>query len=144
MAITRTVSNLFKTELGKGTVDLTSDAYKLILLEVGFVYDKDAHGTYADVSANEIATGYGYTQNTTAPAIDSAWAQDNVNDKASLTWADITFTAAGGDIEDFVAAIIYDDTHASNVIIGCIEFGQTISVTSGNSYTLEQLGFDGA
>jgi len=146
MAVTLTVSNKFKYEMGIESVDLSSDTCKVILMESGFVYDKDVDGTYAQVSTEEITTAGAYTAGGYALTVDSAWAQDNANDKAAITWVDKTFTASGAAFDTFCAAIIIlsvdATTDSTDVIIGCIEFGQDIDVADGNSFQLQDLGYD--
>ena len=146
MAITLTVSNKFKYEMGIESVDLSSDTVKVILMESGFVYDKDADGTYANVSADEITSAGGYTVGGEALTVDSAWAQDNTNDRAAITWVDKTFTASGAAFDTFCAAILVltvdATTDTTDVVIGCIEFGQDISVADGASFQLQDMGYN--
>ena len=144
MAVVLTVSNKFKFEMGQGKINFTSDAFKVILMKSGFVFDKDAHGVYADISANEITNAGGYTVGGYALTADSAWAQDNTGDKASITWVDKAFTASGAAFDTFCAAIIFDDTPTSpaDIIVGCITFGQDIDVADGNNFQLTDMGYD--
>lgn len=135
-----TVPNEFKYENGKGNNDFSSDVYKLILMADTFSFNKDTHGTYSDVSASEISSTGGYAAVTLT--VSSAWAQDDTNDKGSISWSNVTFTASGGDFDDFGSAIVYNDSHASDLIVGHIDFEQTIVLASGNSFQLQQLGFD--
>ena len=135
-----TVPNEFKFENGKGNNDFSSDTYKLILMSDSFTFNKDTHGTYSDVSASEISSSGGYAAQTLT--VDSAWAQDNVNDKGTIAWNNVTFTASGGDFDDFGSAIVYNDSHGSDVIVGHIDFEQTISLANGNSFQMQSLGFD--
>ena len=139
---TLTVPNEFKYEMGIGAVDFSSDAFKVALMATGFTFDPDTHGTWADVSASELAGGSGYTAGGADLTASSAWAQDNTNDRASVSWNNVTWTASGGDIGPFAAAIVYDSTHGSNVIVGCIAFDSDVTVSDGNDFTLEDLGYD--
>lgn len=141
MAVTLTIPNEFKFEKGKGAVDFSSDSFKIILMATGFVFAKDTHGTYADVSASEITNAGGYTVGGQALAITTAWNQDNTGDRGYIAFTDEVFTASGAAFDTFCAAIIYDDTHASDVIVGCIEFGQDIDVADGNSFTVEDMSY---
>lgn len=141
---TRTVSNQFKYEKGIGAVDFSSDVFKIALMGTGFVFDKDAHGTWSDVSASEISTAGGYTAGGEALSVSSAWAQDDTDDQADISWSDHTFTASGSAFDAIAAAIIYDDDHASDVIVGAIEFDSDITVSDGNSLQLQSLGYNDA
>lgn len=140
MAITRTVSNEFKFELGKGNIDFSSDTFKGMLMDSTFTFNQDTHGTVSDVSADEISSAGGYARATLV--VGTAWNQDNTDNKGSIAWNDVTWTASGASFDNFVAVIIYDDTHASDVIVGCIALGQTLSVGDGNSFQLQNIGFE--
>lgn len=135
-----TVPNEFKFDNGKGLNDFSTDTYKIMLMDDTFTFDKDTDGTVSDVSANEISSTGSYARVTLT--VDSAWAQDNTNDKGSIAWNNVTFTASGADFDDFASAIIYNDSHASDLIVGHIDFEQTISLANGNSFQLQSLGFD--
>ncbi len=139
---TRTLSNQFKYEKGIGAVDFSSDTFYVALMGTGFVFDPDAHGVWADISASEISTAGGYTTGGEAMSVSSSWTQDDTNDQASISWNNHTFTASGADFDAIAAAIVYDYTHASNLIVGAIEFDSDINVSDGNSLQLQDLGFD--
>lgn len=140
MAITRTVSNEFKFELGKGAIDFSSDTFKAMLMDTSFTYNQDTHGTVSDVSSDEITSAGGYARETLV--VDTAWSQNDTDNKGVIAWDDVTWTASGASFDDFLAVIIYDDTHASDVIVGCIALGQTLSVGDGNSFQLQNIGFE--
>ena len=139
---TVTVSNQFKYEKGLGNVDFSSDTFKIALMANGYTFDEDAHGVWADVSASEISTTGGYTAGGEALTVESAWVQDDTDDQADISWSDHTFTASGAAFDAISGAIIYDDTHASDLIVGAIMFDSDISVSDGNSLQLQDLGFD--
>lgn len=134
------LSNKIKFELGKAGIDFTSDTFKVALMDILFVFDPDTHGTFADVSASEIASTGAYVAGTLT--VETAWNQDNDNDRAYLEWNNYTFSAVGANMETFGSAIVYDDTHADKVIVGCIDFDTDIAVSDGNSFQLQDLGYD--
>lgn len=140
MAITRTVSNKLKYELGLGTVNFSSHVFKAMLLDTSFVYNQDTHGYVSDVVSDEITSAGGYARVTLT--VDVAWNQNDTDNKGAVAWDNITFTASGASFDDFVAVVIYDDSHASDLIIGCIALGQTLSVGDGNSFQLQNIGFE--
>ena len=49
MAVTGTVSNNFKKQLGLGTIDLTSDSIKILLFRVGYTFDPDTLQTRTNI-----------------------------------------------------------------------------------------------
>ncbi len=92
MAITYTVSNHAKYQFAAGQIDLANDSLKAILMDDSFAFNKDTHATLALVTANQLATKNGYTQNTkvlTTPSL----AEDDTDDKGTLTCDDLTWTA---------------------------------------------------
>lgn len=91
-----------------------------------------------DGEDNQLPTGNGYTQNSETLANVSV-TEDDTNDRANITWDNVTWTASGGDIGPTGAAIIYDDTSSDDTIIGCIDFGSDYTVSSGSSLQLQDL-----
>jgi hypothetical protein len=57
-----------------------------------------------------------------------------------LTLADLTLTASGA-VGPFRYVVIYDDTAASDQLIGYYDYGSSISLASGDTFTLN---FDGS
>jgi hypothetical protein len=125
------VYNQFKTEIMKGTVNVTSDTIKEILLNNSHSFNAD-HDAYSDISANELATAGGYTQNTKTVGSPTATVDDTddegVFDAADTAWTSASFTAYHN--------VKYDDTHASNILVCSIDFGGAQTVTSG-TFTIQ-------
>jgi hypothetical protein len=141
MAITCTLSNHYKFQLLSGVIDFDVDTFKIILMNTTFAFDKDAHATLSDVTADQLATGNGYTQDDKTLA-NVAVTEDDVNDKGKVTFDDVTWTASGGDIGPTGAAIIYDDTAADDTVVGCIDFGTDYTIPNGSSFQLQNLEVD--
>lgn len=139
MAITITLSNHWKYQLGKKLVDVSADTFKIILMNDSFAFDKDAHATLADVIASpsaELETGYGYTQQDKALS-GGTWAEDDTNDKGARTFDNVTWTASGGDIGPTGSAVIYDDTTSDDTVVGCIDFGTDYTIPNGSSFQIQ-------
>ncbi len=134
------VSNHFKYHLGYGGVTIRTDAFKIILMVTGYTFDKDAHEDYADVSASELSTGNGYTVKTKALAGVSL-AEDDTNDRLSVTWNNVTWTASGGDIGPSPGAIVIDDTETDDVVVGYIDFGGDQTAVDGATGTVANIEF---
>lgn len=141
MAITLTVSNHYKYQLAKKLIDLSTDTLKIILMNTTFAFDKDAHATLADVTADQLATDNGYTQNDKTLA-GGALAEDDVNDKGAYTCDDPVWTASGGSIGPTGAAIVYDDTTADDTVIGCIDFGTDYTIVDGTNFSIQDIQID--
>lgn len=58
-----------------------------------------------------------------------------------LTINDVTLTASGGAIGPFQYVVLYNDTAANDELIGWYDYGTALTLTSGNSFTID---FDGA
>ncbi|MHA1481890.1 MAG: hypothetical protein ACTSQA_00445 [Candidatus Heimdallarchaeaceae archaeon] len=99
------VPNTWKGQLWK---PFLTDVYKMILMQSGFVFNKDEHHSYADVSSSELATGNGYTAGgvTLTGIVRTV---DDVGDKCSIAWNNVTINATGGSLTAS-GAIIYNDT----------------------------------
>ncbi len=151
MSVTRTLSNKFKFELGKGSIDFSAagaGAFRVILMkaQADFTFNRDTMGTYDDVDDDELATANGYTQLDEALVIDSVWAQNDTDNKAEISWNNVTWTADGDSIGPTSAAIIlqYDAGNGGDdsLVVGCINFGEDITITDGVSFQLQNMGFD--
>lgn len=131
-------ANNFRMLLAAGSVNFSSDVFKIILMRSGFTFNPDSHDLYADVSASELAAGYGYTTggNTLAGvSVD----QDDVNDRCLITWNNTSWTASGGDVGPVVGAIIYDDTLAGDPIVGFIDFSGEYTEADGGMATIANI-----
>ena len=136
-----TPSNKLKFLLASKIIDFANDSFKIILMASGFVFDKDTHHGYANVSAYELATGYGYTQNTKTLGTATV-TEDDTDDRCEITWSNPTWTASGGSIGPTPGAIIFDDTVAAagvtiaDPVIGYIDFGGEQTQADGGVATI--------
>ena len=133
-----TISNKMKYLLATKAIDFSADSFKIILMATGFVFNADTHHGYADVSASELATGYGYTRNTKTLA-GVAVTEDDTDNRTEVTWSNVTWTASGGAIGPTPGAIIFDDTvttPTADPIIGYIDFGGEQTQADGGVATI--------
>ena len=140
MAITATISNHFKYQQAIKQVDFSADVFKMILMDTTFAFDPDAHATLADVTSHQLATANGYTQNDKALAGVTV-EEDDVDDRATITWTNVTWTASGGSIGPAGAAVIYDDITSDDTVVGCIDFGTDYTIADGSSLQFQNLAF---
>ena len=142
MALTATVSNHCKYQLGKKLIDFSADSFKIILMDSAFTFDKDAHATLADVTANQLATKNGYTQGNKA-LTSLSWVEDDTNDKGAFTCDDVTWTATADNDANGIgpagAYIIYDDTTADDTVICCLDFGTDYTAFEGSSIQIQDI-----
>ena len=141
MAVVSTLSNHCKYMKMTKKIDFDNDVFKIILMNTTFAFDKDAHATLADVTASQLATGYGYTQDDKTLVLSSPVSEDDTNDRALAEWDDVTWTATGDDIPATGAAIVYDDTTTDDTVIGCIDFGSDYTTANGSSTQIENISF---
>jgi len=140
MAIVATVSNHFKYQQSVKEIDFENDVFKIILLNTTFSFDPDTHATLADVTASQLATGNGYTQNDKVLAGVTV-IEDDTNNRCGITWTNATWTASGGSIGPTGAVIIYDDTTTDDTVVGCIDFGTDYTIADGSSLQFQNLAF---
>ena len=133
------IYNNFKELVMEGEFDLASggDTLKLFMWHTT-APDIDSHTSYTDYSANEVADGaVNYTAGGETLANQDV-TQDNANDRGifdadDVTWSNLLLTTPGDATPDYCG--IYDDTHASDLMICYWELGAT--ATNGGDYTLQ-------
>lgn len=112
-----------------------ADVFKIILMQAGFIFDKDTHHCYADVIASEVVTGNGYTTGGATLTGIGCVVNDTL-DRSETTWSNVQWNASGGSIAAS-GAIIYDDTtddatdDYTDAIISYKDGGGTITATDG-------------
>jgi len=132
------ISNKVTFLLAKKVIDFSADSFKIILMASGFVFNRDTHEGYADVSASELPTGNGYTVNTKVLA-GVAVNEDDTDDRTEITWSNVTWAASGGAIGPTPGAIVFDDTvttRTADPIIGYIDFGGNQTQADGGVATI--------
>jgi len=114
--------NRFKANLMNKEIDLEADVVKVMLLDDSHSFTA-ADNVIGDVSANEIA-GAGYTAGggtlagkAVTQAATCKW------DATDIQWTDATFSTWH--------AVLWDDTIATDDLMGSIDFGGEKSVTGG-------------
>lgn len=120
--------------IADGSIDLDTHTFKIALLDSGYS-PSAAHTGYSDVSGDELATGAGYTAGGETLASVTWNRTDGV---ATFDSADKVWTASGGPIAARYA-VIYDDTHANDALIGYVLLDTTpadLTATDGNTLTV--------
>jgi len=131
-------ANKIKYALATGAINALSDAFRIILMADGFVFNKDTHHGYANVLGSELANGNGYTTNGIILG-GVVVTEDDVDDRTEITWNNASWTAAGGPIGPSPGAIIYDDTPVApqaDPIVGYIDFGGNQTQADGGVATI--------
>jgi hypothetical protein len=141
MPAVSTLSNPFKFPLLSGNIDFDADTFKIILMDASFAFDRDSHATLADVTAHQLSTAHGYTQNDETLTNVSV-NEDDAGDRGVVTWDNVLWTASGGDIGPAGAAVIYDDATADDTVAGCIDFGADYTIPDGSSLQIQDIELD--
>jgi hypothetical protein len=82
----------------------------------------------------QIANGNGYTTGGATATVSSS-AQSSGTYK--LVLADVSWTASGGSIGPFQYAVLYNDTAASDELIGWWDYGTGLTITNGNVFAVD-------
>lgn len=127
-------------EMSKALIDLSSATFVLTLFTTSYTPNVSTNKQWSDISANEVATGGGYTAGGVAlTSVTDTLTGDTVTfTSAAATWA--TFTAtfrygvlvkrAGGSIANSDLLLCYSDLGGGSSITGG---GGTLTVTMNAS-----------
>jgi flagellar capping protein FliD len=85
-------------------------------------------------SITQIANGNGYT---TGGAQASQVSSQQTLGTYKLVLNDVTFTATPGSIGPFQYVVLYNDTATNDELIGWYDYGTALTVTAGNSFTVD-------
>jgi len=124
--------NSFVEALAEKAHNLQSDVLKVMLSNTA---PSATNAVKTDIT--EITAGNGYTAGG-AQATQVSSAQTTGTYKLVLN--DVTFTAAGGSLATFRYAVLYNDTATNDELIGWWDYGSAVTITNGNSFTVD---FDG-
>lgn len=124
-----------KLDIANGLIDLDSHSFKINLYLSTSNCNTLSGTTTLAALTNQVATNFGYTQNTKAVNITTA------NNSGTITVDETTnpvWTASGGAITARYA-VIYDDTHASKQALCVVVLDTTpadVTATDGNTLTI--------
>jgi hypothetical protein len=124
MAITKFYQ--FAEDLGKKVHNLSTDQLVVALTNTA--------PNLTDTVIGDI-TQIDYTYCSTRNITTTSYEQ--TSGTAALVLADLVLTATGGDVGPFRYIVIYNDTSTSDSLIGWIDYGTAVTVTNGNTLTLD-------
>lgn len=110
--------------------NLGSDTLKVLLTNTA---PSLSNTVKADISG-ELSTAFGYTAGGATITVTSSAQSSGLY---TLIASDVTWTASGGSIGPFRYAVIYNDTASSDQLIGYIDYGYSITVASGQTFTID-------
>ena len=118
----------FVEALGLGEHNLSTDTLKVYLSNT--TPDAAADADKTDLA--EITNQNGYT----APVdIQNTWTE--TGGTATLAGTDVPITASGGTVGPFRYAVIYNDDHASDGLVCWWDYGSSITLQDGESFTID-------
>lgn len=130
MATFNKVNSTVQYMVNGGNLNLSSDVCKLMLTNTAPVA---TNTTYSSISSNELASGNGYTTGgatiTSPTSTNSSGTQSVSGTVASPTWT------ATGSMGPFRYIVYYDST-AAGVILGWWDYGSSLTLTSGQTFTV--------
>jgi len=122
--------NDFAEQLGKGIHQLHAAGHTLK------VYLSNATPSATDDAVKtdlaEITDEHGYP----AGGIDVQNDYTETGGTGTLTGVDVVFTASGGSFGPFRYAVLYNDTAASDNLIGWWDYGSSITCNTGETFTV--------
>jgi hypothetical protein len=120
--------NNFVDWISKGALNLSSDTLKVMLTNTLPVA---TNSVYGDISGSEVTNGNGYTTGggSTSPTLTNATGTEK------LVCSNVTWTASGA-VGPFRYAVLYDSSAATKALIGWWDYGSSINLASGDTFTV--------
>lgn len=110
--------------------NLGSDTLKVLLTNTA---PSLSNTVKADISG-ELSTANGYTAGGATITVTSSAQSTGLY---TLIASDVTWTASGGSIGPFRYSVIYNDTATNDELIGYIDYGYSVTVASGQTFTID-------
>ena len=120
--------NSFVSDLAQKIHNLNSDTLKVLLTNTAPVATNTVKS-----SITEIAAANGYTAGGAAAAFVSGTDTSGVY---RLILSPVAWTASGGSIGPFEWAVLYNSSAANGNLIGWWDYGTSITLTNGNTFTV--------
>lgn len=122
--------NSFVEALAEKKHDLGADTLKVLLTNTAPVATNSVKADLTEISAGNGYTAGGNTATVTSSAQTSGTYKLVLGDPA-------TWTASGGSIGPFRYAVLYNDTAASDELIGWWDYGSSITLAAGESFAVD-------
>lgn len=118
----------FVGDVGLELHELNADVLKVYLTNETPVAGDTVLGNPADITEEN---------NYTAGGDDAQNTYSQTSGVGTLAGVDIVFTASGGTIGPFRYAVLYNDTSATNPLIGWWDYGSAITLQNGETFTVD-------
>jgi hypothetical protein len=123
----------FKEQLGKGIHDLSTHDIKVALTNTA--PNTATHALLADIT--QIATGGGYTGGAGGGLALAGKSYTETAGVGTFIATDLVVTAAGGSIGPFRYAVLYNNTAASDNLIGYLDYAAALTLADTETLTLD-------
>jgi len=123
----------FKEQLGKGVHDLSTHDLKIALTNAA--PNVATHTVLADIT--QIGTAGGYTGGAGGGVALSGESYTESAGTGTFIATDLVITAAGGSIGPFQYAVLYNNTAASDNLIGYLNYGSALTLADTETLTLD-------
>lgn len=128
------VFNKFLEQLAEGGYNLGSDTLRFALTNTAPTAASDTVFDPVTKHPPPLAAN-GYTTGGHAATIDSSSESGGTYTLACTT--DVVITATAGGIGPFRYVILYDDTSATDMLIGYWDYGSSITLAAGETFTID-------
>jgi len=125
---TFTKFNSFVEALAEKVHNLGADTLKVMLTNSAPIASNTVKADLTEISA-----GNGYTAGGTATTVSSS---SQTSGTYKLVCADVVFTASGA-VGPFRYATLYNDTATNDELIGFWDYGSSISLANGETFTVD-------
>ena len=119
----------FSEGLLKGEHNCHADTFRVMLTNTAPIVG--THTVLADLT--DLATSGGYT----AGGEDATNTVSRAGGTSSCVGVDITWTSSGAGFGPFRYAVLYNDTHASNALIGYWDYTSSITPANGETFVAD-------
>jgi hypothetical protein len=119
-------------DIGEKVHNFNSDTFKIMLTNTA---PTATNAVKSDIS--EISAGNGYSAGGTAVGSSALSLSGST---ATMTGSNVVFTASGGSIGPFRYAVLYNSTAASGNLAGWWDYGSSVTLSSGETFTVDLSG----
>ena len=123
----------FKEQLGKAIHDLSTHDIKIALTNTA--PNTATHTVLADIT--QLSTGGGYTGGAGGGIALAGKSYNEVGGTGTFIATDTVFTASGGSVGPFRYGVFYNNTAASDNLIGYVDYGSAITLADTESITFD-------